>query len=172
MPKPRPRRTAAERESRRFRIVAAIQSGFGYDEIAARAEAITHERVRQIVVEFMRRNEEHSRDLRFVQAARLEPALKLTLQKIADGKLEAVDRLVKILDRLDKYLTGPKTPIDHAEIRERLIRRVEMAARYSEAPENLPSADDHPPPPPLQPLENAQNRQEMSWASETLPLFG
>ena len=133
MPKPRPRRTAAERESRRFRIVAAIQSGFGYDEIA-RAEAITHERVRQIVVEFMRRNEEHSRDLRFVQAARLEPALKLTLQMIADGKLEAVDRLVKILDRLDKYLTGPKTPIDHAEIRERLIRRVEMAARYSEAP--------------------------------------
>jgi hypothetical protein len=171
MPKRPPRRTAAERESRRFRIVASIQNGFGYDEIA-RAEAITHERVRQIVVESIRRNEEHSHDLRFVQAARLEPALKLTLQKIADGKLEAVDRLVKILDRLDKYLTGPKTPIDHAEIRERLIRRVEMAARYSESPENLPSADDHPPPPPLQPLENAQTSQEKSWTSETLPLFG
>jgi hypothetical protein len=61
--------TAAE-PARRIRIVAAIQKGFSYDEIA-RDEAISHERVRQIVVETMRRNDEFSRDLRFVQAARL-----------------------------------------------------------------------------------------------------
>ncbi len=143
MPKPRPRRTAAEREARRIRIVAAIQNGFSYDEIA-REEAISHERVRQIVVETMRRNDEFSRDLRFVQAARLDPALKLTLKKIAAGKLEAVDRLIKILDRLDKYLGGAKTSLVEPDIREKLIRRFEMASRQVEHEKN--PATPAPPP--------------------------
>jgi len=171
MPKPRPRRTAAEREARRIRIVAAIQNGFNYDEIA-REEAISHERVRQIVVETMRRNDEFSRDLRFIQAARLDPALKLTLKKIAAGKLEAVDRLIKILDRLDKYLGGAKTSLVEPDIRQKLIRKIEMACRQSELKKNraTPGAADSTPA--AQPVENAENRQGIAWTSENFALLG
>jgi len=44
MPKPRPLRTAADREARRIRIVAAIRNGVSYDAIARR-ETISRERV-------------------------------------------------------------------------------------------------------------------------------
>lgn len=171
MPKPRPRRTAAEREARRIRIVAAIQNGFSYDEIA-RDEAISHERVRQIIVETMRRNDEFSRDLRFVQAARLDPALKLTLKKIAAGKLEAVDRLIKILDRLDKYLGGAKTSLIEPDIREKLMRRFEMASRQPEFEQNPATPGASPLAPASQPLENAENRQGIAWTSETFGSLG
>jgi hypothetical protein len=171
MPKPRPRRTAAEREARRIRIVAAIQNGFSYDEIA-REEAIGHERVRQIVVETMRRNDEFSRDLRFVQAARLDPALKLTLKKIAAGKLEAVDRLIKILDRLDKYLAGAKTSMVEPDIRQKLMRKIEMACRQSEFERNRATPDVDPSAPASQPPENAENRQGIAWTSENFGLLG
>jgi hypothetical protein len=171
MPKPRPRRTAAEREARRIRIIAAIQNGFSYDEIA-RDEAISHERVRQIVVETMRRNDEFSRDLRFVQAARLDPALKLTLKKIAAGKLEAVDRLIKILDRLDKYLGGAKTSLVEPDIREKLIRRYDMATRHVEYEKNPATPGASPLAPDLQPVENEENRQGIAWTSENFALLG
>ena len=162
MTKPNARRTAAERETRRHRIIAAVEAGFGYDEIA-RTEGITHERVRQIVVETLRRDDEAARDHRFVQAARLGPALKLTLGKIADGKLEAVDRLIKVLDRLDKYLAGAKVAFGEEDVRQQLIRRLEMAAREPYTPQSQAISDLAPPAPPSQPLEMSQNDQDFPW---------
>ena len=60
MPKPRPLCAAADREAQRLRIVAAIRNGVSYDTIARR-ETISRERVLEIVVETMRRNDDFGR---------------------------------------------------------------------------------------------------------------
>ncbi len=49
-PVPIVRRTAREREQRRIRILAMVQSGFSYEAIA-RDENLSRERVRQIVAQ-------------------------------------------------------------------------------------------------------------------------
>ena len=38
-----------------------------------------------------------------MQIARLEPALRLAARGVADGDLRAIDRLLKVLEILNKY---------------------------------------------------------------------
>ena len=102
-PPRKPRVTAQDREIRRLRIFARRQAGQSYDEIA-QAENLTSERIRQIVVDTLeRRLLDPVRDHARLQIARLDPALRLAAEKVATGDLRAVDRLIKLLDRLDKY---------------------------------------------------------------------
>ena len=99
----RPRVTAQDREIRRLRIFACRQAGQSYDDIA-RQENLTSERIRQIVVETLRRRlVDPVRDHTRLQIARLDPALRVASEQVATGDLRAVDRLIKVLDRLDKY---------------------------------------------------------------------
>ena len=128
MPKLRLFGAAADREAQPIRIVAAIRNGVGYDAIARRA-TISRERVLEIVVETMRGNDDFARDLRFLEVARLDPALKLALKKVNAVKLETIDRLVKVMDRLDKYLARAGTGPNEPDVRERRLRSVEIAAR-------------------------------------------
>jgi hypothetical protein len=102
-PARRPRVTAQDREIRRLRIFALRQMGQSYDEIARR-ENLSSERIRQIVVDTLeRRLLDPVRDHARLQIARLDPALRLAAEKVATGDLRGVDRLIKLLDRLDKY---------------------------------------------------------------------
>lgn len=97
------RRTARDREIRRRLIFARLQEGWTYDEIAE-TEGLTRERIRQIVVETLeRRAVDPARDHTLLQIARLDAALRLAAEKVAAGELRAVDRLVRVLDRLDRY---------------------------------------------------------------------
>ena len=99
----KPRRSASDREARRGRIFARLQEGWSYDRIAG-AEELTRERVRQIIVETLaRRAVDPSREHAILQIARLDPALRLASERIAAGDLRAVDPLLRVLDRLDKY---------------------------------------------------------------------
>jgi hypothetical protein len=102
-PARRPRVTAQDREIRRLRIFAGRQAGQSYDEIA-RQENLTSERIRQIVVESLqRRLVDPVRDHARLQIARLDRALSVASEQAATGDLRAIDRLIKVLDRLDKY---------------------------------------------------------------------
>jgi hypothetical protein len=102
-PPRRPRVTAQDREIRRLRIFAGRQAGLSYDEIA-QAENLTSERIRQIVVDTLeRRLLDPVRDHARLQIARLDPALRVAAEQVATGDLRAVDRLIKVLDRMDKY---------------------------------------------------------------------
>jgi hypothetical protein len=97
------RLTAQDRADRRMRIFARLQEGWSYEAIA-QAENLTRERIRQIVAETLnKRAIDPSRDHTRLQIARLDPALRLAAQQVAAGELRAVDRLIRVLDRLDKY---------------------------------------------------------------------
>ena len=97
--------TARDRDMRRIRIMSLLQAGYSYESIAEEVK-LTRERVRQIVVKSLTSGLSGARiDPRLVQCARLEPALRLAASKVAEGDLAGIDRLIKVLDKLDKY--GP-----------------------------------------------------------------
>jgi hypothetical protein len=94
---------AASRDLRRLRILASLQAGLSYAAIG-RAEGLSRERVRQIVVQALAQDKAESKlDHARVQIARLEPALQLAAGAVAEGDLSAIDRLLRVLDRLDRY---------------------------------------------------------------------
>ena len=100
---PRPRVTAADRERRRLRIYARLQEGWSYEALAE-AENLSRERIRQIVKASLDRREvDPDADFVRLQMARLDPALRLASEKVAAGDLKAIDRLLRVLDRMDKY---------------------------------------------------------------------
>ena len=152
MPKPRPLGAAADREAQPIPIVAAIRDGVSYEAIGRR-ETISRERVLEIVVETMRRNDDLARNLRFLQAARLDLVLKLVLKNVAAGKLETIKRLIKVMDRLDKYPARPRTGPRAPDIRQRRLRRVERTARKPKFPEIQATPGVNPRRPPRNPLK-------------------
>jgi len=158
MPKPHPLCAAADRDARRIRIVAAIRIGVICDAIARR-ETISRESVLEIVVETMRGNDDFARDLRFLEVARLDPALKLALKKINAGKLEAIDRLVKVMDRLDKYLARAGTGRNEPDSRERRLHRVGIAARKTKFLQIRATPGVNP----RRPSRNPLKAKQMAW---------
>ncbi|MGA2795669.1 MAG: hypothetical protein ABSE69_19560 [Roseiarcus sp.] len=136
-PAPRPRLTVRERAIRRDRIFARMLEGQSYAAIAA-AEAITPRRVRKIVQEALaHENVDPRSDFVLVQIARLEEALRLVEQKMAEGKLNAVDRLIKVLEQLDRYHAQPLRPSSIAYrgpgLSEAMLVRLERAAASRDA---------------------------------------
>jgi hypothetical protein len=123
------RRTAREREERRIRIMAMVRSGFSYEEIA-REERLSRERIRQIVTQSLKTDDGVDKvGQARVQMARLEPALRLAARGVDNGKLSAINPLLKVLDRLDKY--GAVVDLvnkDYEGAHERLMTYINKAA--------------------------------------------
>jgi hypothetical protein len=123
------RLTVDESLVRRDRIFARLTDGQSYAAIAA-AEAITPRRLRQIVHEGLNRSNFDPRDdFALVQIARLEHALSAIMREIDEGKLAAVDRMLKVLAELDRYHKPAAPPSAYrfqspAESRTRLERAV------------------------------------------------
>ena len=102
----KPRRSARDRLARRGRIMERLREGRSYEEIAE-AEGLSRERIRQIVVEALRRREvDAQRDHAQLQMLRLAPALRLAARGVAEGDRRAIGKLIRALDRLDKYQAG------------------------------------------------------------------
>jgi hypothetical protein len=104
-PPPAARVSAIEREVRRHRIMERALRGWSYELIAG-AENLTPRRIRQIVRQSLRLRQidpagEHVR----LQTARLDASLRLAAGRVEDGELGAIDRLLRVLDRLDRYQT-------------------------------------------------------------------
>ena len=133
LPSPTPsgaRRTARDRDLRQVRILALLQAGWSYAAIA-REEALSRERVRQIVAQAVEAGEGETKLVHaHVQIARLEPALRLAARGVADGELSATDRLLRVLDRLDKYsaIEDAGAPYDE-NARERLLTKLNSMAK-------------------------------------------
>ncbi len=128
LPSPAISRTAA-RDLRRLRILASLQAGLSYAAIG-RAEGLSRERVRQIVAKALDEGGaatklDHARE----QIARLEPALRLAAGAVAEGDLAAIDRLLRVLDRLDRYcaVEGAAASEDSGG-RERLLAKLNAMA--------------------------------------------
>jgi hypothetical protein len=125
---PRKRASAPQMKIRRIRIMGWLQAGMSYDEIAGH-EDLSRERVRQIVVEALKQaDEDRSLDRRALNEVRLAPALRLAAKAVFEGKLEGVDRLIKVIDRLEK-LQGKAPPRVYDEgSRARLLDKLNKAA--------------------------------------------
>jgi len=128
--------TAQDRADRRTRIFARLQEGWSYEAIAQQ-ENLTRERIRQIVAETLAgRAVDPSRDHLRLQIARLDPALRLAAQQVAAGDLRAVDRLIRVLDRLDKYQGAAAMAGDSAADKayeELMAKLAKLAARRQAA---------------------------------------
>ncbi len=134
-PERKPRVSRREREMRRIRIIDMAPGGFTYEAIGP-AGNLSRERVRRIVVESCEKHAETaSTDARLLQGARLEPALRLAARAIADGDLAGIDRLIKVLDRLDKCGVIASLVFDY-DARRRLFERINRAAAYLPPPED------------------------------------
>lgn len=130
----KPASTARDREMRRVRIMGMVQAGVSYATIAE-AERISAERVRQIVVKSLEDGAQGPHvDPRALQAARLEPALKLAAQAVAEGKLEAIKPLLSVLAQLDKCGPPATAPSSNVNYRQKLIDKFDQMARRSPPP--------------------------------------
>jgi hypothetical protein len=102
--------SAIEREVRRHRIMGRVLLGWSYESIAE-AEDLRPARVRQIVGQTLALREidpagAHAR----LQTTRLDASLRLAAEKVEDGDLAGIERLLRVLDRLDRYRNAAAAP--------------------------------------------------------------
>ncbi len=130
------RLNAHGRVLRRGRIFARLREGWDYDEIASQ-ERLTAERVRQIVRKALERRiidegAEHAK----LQLARLQPAMRLAGEAIAEGDVTAIAPLMKVLDRLDRYQRVAKAvQVYDDEARRKLMDKINRVAANLEVDE-------------------------------------
>ncbi len=113
-------------------MLASLIAGAGVDEISA-AEKVTRRRTESILRQELRRRwvapaEEFAR----LQIARLEQMILKLLDRIQSGELEAIDRALKIVDRLDRYhgfSRARRAPEEYGEEdRARLLQKINEIA--------------------------------------------
>jgi hypothetical protein len=114
------------------RVLASLVAGAGVDEIST-AEQLTRKRTENILRQELRNRwvapaEEFAR----LQIARLEQMILKLLERIQNGDLKAIDRALKIVDRLDRYhgfTKATRVPEQYGEEdRARLLRKVNEIA--------------------------------------------
>ena len=113
-------------------MLASLVGGAGVDEIST-AERLTRKRTENILREALRSRwiapaEEFAR----LQIARLERMIAKLVDRIQKGDLEAIDRALKIVDRLDRYhgfTKAKRLPEQYGEEeRARLLKKINEVA--------------------------------------------
>jgi hypothetical protein len=127
-PSPRLKRS---RVTRAQRILASLIAGAGVDEIGA-TERLTRKRTESILREELRnRWVAPAEDFARLQIARLEQMILKLLDRLQND-LKAIDRALKIVDRLDRYhgfTKGKPVPEPYGEEeRVRLLKKVNEIA--------------------------------------------
>jgi hypothetical protein len=121
-------------------VLASLVAGAGVEEISV-AEKLTRKRTEHILrQELLRRWVAPAEEFARLQIARLEQMILKLLERIQSGDLKAIDRALKIVDRLDRYHGFSKTrPLPERygeEERARLLKKVnEIADRLQPEPE-------------------------------------
>jgi hypothetical protein len=133
-PKPARRRlnpyTKAER---RERIFANLRLGWSYERIALE-EGVSERRIRQIVTEALRREKlDEPTDHALLQLFRLEAAHALAARAVDAGDFRAIDSLIKVLERIDRYRkeSAAKVVYDDAARKKLFGKLSRLAARLS-----------------------------------------
>ena len=128
-PSPRSKRSRVPRAQR---VLASLIAGAGVDEIGA-TERLTRKRTESILREELRnRWVAPAEDFARLQIARLEQMILKLLDRLQNGDLKAIDRALKIVDRLDRYhgfTKGKPVPEPYGEEeRVRLLKKVNEIA--------------------------------------------
>ncbi len=128
-PSPRSKRS---RVTRAQRVLASLIAGAGVDEIGA-TERLTRKRTESILREELRnRWVAPAEDFARLQIARLEQMILKLLERLQSGDLKAIDRALKIVDRLDRYhgfTKAQRMPEPYGdEDRARLLKKINEIA--------------------------------------------
>ena len=91
---------------------------------------MTAERIRQIVREALeKRLLDEETDHAKLQLARLQPAMRIAGEAVADGHINAINPLLKVLDRLDRYQrTAKVSQVYDDEARKKLMDKLNRVA--------------------------------------------
>jgi hypothetical protein len=116
------------RTTRAQRILASLIAGAGVDEIGA-AERLTRRKTESILRRELRsRWVAPAEDFARLQIARLEQMLLKLLDRLQNGDLKAIDRAIRIVDRLDRYhgfTKAKRLPEQYGdEDRARLLKKI------------------------------------------------
>jgi hypothetical protein len=132
---------AAAPPTRARRVIASLIGGAGLDEIGA-AEKLTPKRTEKILCDELRRRwVAPAQEFARLQIARLDSMLLKLIDRVQTGDLEAIDRALKIVDRLDRYhgfTRANRAPEQYGEEeRARLMQKInDVVARLrSDEPE-------------------------------------
>jgi hypothetical protein len=125
-------RSKRSKVTRAQRILALLIAGAGVDEIGA-AERLTRKRIESILRQELRnRWVAPAEDFARLQIARLEQMLLKLLDRLQNGDLKAIDRAIRIVDRLDRYhgfTKAKRVPAQYGEEeRARLLKKVNEIA--------------------------------------------
>jgi hypothetical protein len=125
----RPPTTAKDREQRNARIIASVRGGSSYSDIG-RAESLSPERVRQIIVQEFREERSGTRvDPAMLQLARLAPALRVAALAVEAGDVSAIAPFLKILTHWDRYNAAANMQTSEGEdVRRRLLVKLNRVA--------------------------------------------
>jgi hypothetical protein len=112
-------------------VLSALLSGVTIEDIA-KTEGIKVERVQKLLLsELRKRWIAPAQDYALLQIARLEAIAKPLKEKAKDGDLPYVDRLLKVLDRLDRYHGFNKfaalSSAAPEDVRVKLVTRLDQA---------------------------------------------
>ena len=125
-------RSKRSRVTRAQRVLASLIAGAAVDEIGA-AERLTRKRTESILRQELRNRwvapaEAFAR----LQIARLEQMFLKLLDRLQEGDLKAIDRALKIVDRLDRYhgfTKGTRVPEPYGEEeRTQLLKKINEIA--------------------------------------------
>ncbi len=140
-PEASPEATKKAAPTRAQRILAALVAGASLDEIGVQAK-LTRRKTEQILRDELRRRwVAPAAEFARLQITRLENMILTLTDRVQDGDLDAIDRALKIVDRLDRYhgFTRANRAIEPYgdEERERLMNKINtIAARlHSDKPE-------------------------------------
>jgi hypothetical protein len=127
--------------TRAHRVLASLVAGAGLDEIGLK-EKISRRRAEKILRDELRRRwVAPAQEFARLQIARLDGMILKLIDRVQKGELEAIDRALKIVDRLDRYhgFTRANRPPEQygEEERARLMQKInDVAARLqSDKPE-------------------------------------
>lgn len=128
-------------QTRAQRILAALIAGASLDEIGVQAKLSRRKTEQMLLDELRRRWVAPAAEFASLQITRLEGMILTLTDSVQNGELEAIDRALKILDRLDRYhgftRANPAVEPYGEEERERLLNKINtIAARLqSDKPE-------------------------------------
>ncbi|MDE3175050.1 MAG: hypothetical protein KGM15_02950 [Pseudomonadota bacterium] len=121
------------RASRGPAVLAALINGVSFAEIA-KSEQLTPKRLEKLVRDELRKRWiAPAQDYARLQIARLEAIAAQLKEKSKDGDLPTIDRLLRVMDRLDRYhgfnkLVALSSPTSE-DVRAKLIAKLTQAAR-------------------------------------------
>ena len=115
--------------ARRKRIFARLRESASYEEIAGE-EAVSRERIRQIVSEVLqKRSVDSGADHAKLQLDRLAPVMQLAAEAVAASDVTAITPYLKVLDRLDRYqVVASANQVYDDEARQKLIDKINRIA--------------------------------------------